>query len=77
MSPDEVKAIRERLGLGRAAFAARIPVNKRTVRRWENNEVAPSPLAVRTLRQMLEELESPESAGGATRRPALPDVVVK
>jgi DNA-binding transcriptional regulator YiaG len=73
MSPDDVKALRERMQLGRAEFAARIPVDKRTVRRWENNEVAPSPLAAQMLQRLLEALESPESS--ATRRRALPDVV--
>lgn len=63
------------MGLGRAEFAARIPVDKRTIRRWENDEVDPSPLAVQTLQRLLEALEAPEDAQPATRRRALPDVV--
>lgn len=74
MTAEEVKALRGRMNKSQAQFAELVGTHKRTVRRWENREVDPSPLAEQTLQRLLEALESPEDAG-ATRRHTLPDVV--
>lgn len=73
MTGDEVKALRGRMNKSQAQFAELVGTHKRTVRRWENNEVEPSPLAQR----LLEALEVPADEDGATRRNPLPDVVVE
>ena len=49
---NEVKALREKLGLSQDAFAARLGVAPFTVRRWEKGG-KPSPMA----RQLLKEIE--------------------
>lgn len=77
MSPSDVKAIRTRMGLGRKEFAALLPASSRTVRRWENDEVDPSPLAVQQLQRLIEAFEeAPADEPASPRRRAL-DVVVK
>ena len=35
MSPEAIRALRERLGLSQAAFALRYRLNRRTVESWE------------------------------------------
>lgn len=72
MSGDEIKALRRRMGNGsRDEFASRFPVNKRTVRRWENEEVTPSPLAMDKMRQIQAGLDADED-GQESRRPGSP-----
>lgn len=48
-----VKQIRSRLGLTQEKLAAKLGVAFPTVNRWENGRVRPSPLALRTLRDVL------------------------
>lgn len=59
-APDkvDVKAIRERLGLTQAAFAARFGLELDSVRNWEQGRYAPDPIA-RTLLKVIE--QSPEA----------------
>jgi DNA-binding transcriptional regulator YiaG len=45
----DVKALRSQFGENRESFGKRFPVDKRTVRRWENGEVEPSPMALKQL----------------------------
>ena len=46
MTPDEIKKIREKLGLTQERFAKLINITNSTVNRWENGHSKPSPLAV-------------------------------
>lgn len=57
MSRFNVKALRESMGLDRDEFSDRVGVDVRTIRRWENAEVDPSPMATRRLREMQRSLE--------------------
>lgn len=51
-----VRSLREKLGLTQEKFAARIGVTFPTINRWENGKVKPSPLAVRQIKDILQEL---------------------
>lgn len=62
-----VKALRQRLGMNREAFAEYVHSHPRTVRRWENRESEPSPMASAHLARLADEAET-ESA---TRRKPL------
>lgn len=57
----DVKAIRDRFGENRETFGKRVSASSRTVRRWENGEVAPSPMALKHLDAIMAESEPPES----------------
>lgn len=46
----DVKAVRERLAYSQEQLAQEVPVDVRTIRRWERGEVSPSPMAVARLR---------------------------
>ena len=48
-----VREVRARLGLTQEKFAARLGVTLPTINRWENGRTKPSPLAVRTLRDLV------------------------
>ena len=52
----DVKAIRSQFGENRESCGKRFPVDKRTVRRWENGEVEPSPMALKQLDALREEV---------------------
>lgn len=58
----DVKAIRERLGLTQATFAARFGLELDSVRNWEQDRYAPDPVA-RTLLKIIE--QSPEAVDKA------------
>ena len=49
MSPDEIRALRNRLGLTRAAFASRYGLTPRTLEGWENGR-SPSDAGTTLLR---------------------------
>ena len=51
LAPDEIKAIRAKLGLGQAAFATKIGVNLRTYQRWEEGANAPVGMSLTALRR--------------------------
>ena len=55
----DVKAIRDRLGDNREDFGKRLGASSRTVRRWENGEVEPSPMASKHLEALEAEPASP------------------
>lgn len=63
-APDnvDVKAIRERLGLTQAAFAARFGLELDSIRNWEQGRYAPDPVA-RTLLKVID--QSPEAVDKA------------
>ena len=49
---EDIKAIREELGLTQEAFAGKLRVDLATVNRWENGQKKPSALALKTLERM-------------------------
>lgn len=66
-----VRALREKMGMSREAFGQQFPVDKRTVRRWENENVDPSPMAHEKLsalhREFMESADA-EPAPGPRRK---------
>lgn len=52
MAPEEVKSLREELGLTQEKFAKRIGVHKITVSRWERGEMVPRGLALKALERL-------------------------
>jgi DNA-binding transcriptional regulator YiaG len=52
MAPDEIRALREQLGLGRAEFAARLGVTPRLVGYWETGGRSPGGAAEILLRKL-------------------------
>ena len=64
-----VKALRESMGNDQKAFAQTVGVDERTIRRWENDGVEPSPMAVRRLREIQQHVSvSPESTERAPQQ---------
>jgi putative transcriptional regulator len=55
-SADLVRELRFRLGLTQEQFAAELGVTFASINRWENNKVQPSPMALKLLRQRLEQM---------------------
>jgi putative transcriptional regulator len=55
-SADLVRELRFRLGLTREQFAAELGVTFASINRWENRKVQPSPMALKLLRQRLEQM---------------------
>jgi putative transcriptional regulator len=45
MAPEEIKALRERLGFTQEELAQKLGVSVRTVSRWETGDKSPSRLA--------------------------------
>ena len=52
MTPDEMRAAREQLGMTRAEFAEALAVGQRSVRNWENDVAEPSTSAMAMLRML-------------------------
>ena len=52
MKPEDIKAIREALGLTQEAFASKLRVDLATINRWENGHRKPSALAIKALERM-------------------------
>ena len=50
MTPDEIRSLRERLGLSRAAFALRYGLSPRLIESWEQNRRQPDASALVLLR---------------------------
>jgi len=48
-----IREVRGRLGLTQEKFAAKLGVTLPTINRWENGRTKPSPLALRTLREVV------------------------
>jgi transcriptional regulator with XRE-family HTH domain len=51
-----VLRLRQRLGLTQEKLAARLGVTFPTINRWENGHVRPSPLALKQIEALLQEL---------------------
>lgn len=52
MNAEEIKIIRERLGLTQEALARLIGVSFQTINRWERGSFKPSPLALEKIKQL-------------------------
>ena len=52
MKPEDIKAIREALGLTQEAFASKLRVDLTTINRWENGHRKPSSAASRHLERL-------------------------
>lgn len=52
MTSEDVKGLRERLGLNQEQFAARVGVSGTTVSRWEQGHSTPSRLAEERIRRL-------------------------
>jgi putative transcriptional regulator len=55
---DRVKEMRLSMGLTQEEFAAKLGVTFCTVNRWENRKSKPSRMAVKILKQMMEDLST-------------------
>lgn len=53
---ETVKELRARMGLSQEKFAAEVGVTASTVNRWENQRGNPSPLAVKQIETLKEQL---------------------
>lgn len=53
---NQIKEIRNRLGLTQEKFAARLGVTFPTVNRWENGRTKPSPLAQKQIDDLMAQL---------------------
>lgn len=51
-----VRDLRERTGLTQEKFAARLGVTFPTINRWENGRAKPSPLALKQIEDLLQNL---------------------
>ena len=63
MTGNELRRIRDRLGLTQAAFAERLGVTPNTVARWERDEVSISEPAARLARLLIEIKTKPRGKG--------------
>ncbi len=54
--PHLVRELRERVGLSQEKFAARLGVTVPTINRWENGRTRPSPLAMKQIEGLLNNL---------------------
>ncbi len=52
MTPEEIKGLREALGLTQEAFARKLGVSYQTVNRWENAKRVPTGLYLKALEQL-------------------------
>jgi len=58
LTPEDVAALRARLGLSQAAFAAELGVRQQTVSEWETGRYRPRGASVRMLRTLAERAEA-------------------
>jgi DNA-binding transcriptional regulator YiaG len=64
-----VRALREKVGLNRDDFGARVGASGRTIRRWENDEAEPSAMACKILYSLAEQIdETPLTDAEGPRR---------
>lgn len=67
MTSKEFKEARYRLGLTQKQLGNLIDTNPRTVRKWEDGERSPNPVACQVMRWMLAGFRPPEFPGQANR----------
>jgi len=61
MCPEEIRLMRQSLGLSQEKFAALAGVTWSTVSRWEHGRATPSPLALERLIALADKHEGDES----------------
>lgn len=60
MGPREIKRIRLFMGWSQERLAREVGVSFCTVNRWENGKTAPSPMAIKIMKTLVEEASIPE-----------------
>ncbi|WP_339379261.1 helix-turn-helix domain-containing protein [aff. Roholtiella sp. LEGE 12411] len=68
---DLIRELRQQLDLSQEKFAAKLGVSLRTVNRWENGNTVPSPMALKLIEEMLQNMGEP---GKKLLRQYLPQV---
>jgi DNA-binding transcriptional regulator YiaG len=53
-----IRGLRYQLHLSQEQFAARLGVSFKTVNRWENERVTPSPIAFKLIQDLLQQVEA-------------------
>jgi DNA-binding transcriptional regulator YiaG len=61
-SPRRIQELRARTGLTQEKFAARLGVTFPTINRWENGRSKPSPLAIRQLQNLANDLDQADKS---------------
>ncbi len=56
---DLIYELRQRLDLTQEQFAARLGVTYPTVNRWENHRASPSPMALKLIHELLQQMGKP------------------
>ncbi len=56
-SGKELKAIRQRTGLSQEQWGRKVGVSRGTIMLWENSKAKPSPLALESLKKIIESLQ--------------------
>jgi len=57
----KIRELRSKLGLTQEQFAAKVGVTFSTVNRWESGKSKPSPLAMRQIEELINEMDGIES----------------
>jgi len=57
MTKQEIKQVRQKLGMSQQKFATKLGVGMMTVSRWERGIAKPSPLALEKLHKLLDKVE--------------------
>ena len=60
MTPSQFKQARQSLGLSQSELAAILNTTDRTVRKWENDERGPNPIACRVVEWMQDGYRPPQ-----------------
>ncbi len=68
MQPDQIRSLRQSLGLTQQQFADRLGVSFVSLNRWENGKSRPSPLAIEKIREIAETTVRQESEEASTPR---------
>lgn len=63
MTPMEIRALRQRLKMTQAEFAARVGVGVKAVNNWEGGKVEPRRLALLRLNQIQRQVDMPAAVG--------------
>jgi DNA-binding transcriptional regulator YiaG len=58
VNKEEIKALRDKMGLSQTAFGALVYANYHTIGKWENGVARPRPVSVARLEQLKKELEA-------------------
>lgn len=76
MTPEEILALRTRLGLNRSELARKLRVSPSAVTRWETGENRPKGLALLALRDLARQRQPPNPEVKPRRRIIVPEKIV-